>query len=80
MTETRQAELHERLDANLRELEVELERRRMEIAVLEMKVEALRLLREALAQRESGACEAAEARAGSSPWFQEVLAAVWTAF
>jgi len=80
MTETRRAELPERLDANLRELESELERRRMDIAVLERRVEALRLLREALAQRESGAGDAAEARAASSPWFQEVLAAVWTAF
>ena len=77
MTETRSGELHQRLDARLRELEVELERRRMDIAVLEMKAEALRLLREALAQRES---EAGEAPAGSSSWFQGVLAAVWTTF
>jgi len=79
MTETRCGELHQRLDARLRELEVELERRRMDIAVLEMKAEALRLLRD-LAAQESGAGEAAEVCAGSSPWFQEVLAAVWTAF
>ena len=79
MTQTRQAELHETLDANLRELEVELERRRTHLAVLEMKAEALRLLRE-LAVQESGGGKAAEARAGSSPWFQEVLAAVWTKF
>jgi hypothetical protein len=79
MTETGCAELPKRVDASLRALEVELERRRMDIAVLEMKAEALRLLRE-LAVQQSGAGEAAEARAGSSPWFQEVLAAVWTAF
>ena len=79
MTETGCGELPKRVDASLRELEVELERRRMDIAVLEMKVEALRLLRE-LAVQERGAGKAAEARAGSSPWFQEVLAAVWTAF
>ena len=70
MTETRYAELQPRIDARLRELEAELE----------MKIAALRLVRDALVRRESGACEAAEARAGSSPWFQEVLAAVWTAF
>ena len=80
MTEPGCTQLPKRVDARLRELEVELERRRMDIAVLETRVEALRLLREALAQRESGAGKADEARAGSSPWFQEVLAAVWTAF
>jgi hypothetical protein len=71
MVETRYAELQERLEARLRELEVE-------IAVLEMKVEAFRLVRDALAREESR--EAAKARAGTSPWFEEILAAVWTTF
>jgi hypothetical protein len=78
MTKATGAELKTKVDASLRELEIELKRRRMDIAVLEMKAEALRLLRE-LAVQQSG-CEAAEARAGSSPWFQEVLATIWTAF
>ena len=73
MTETRDAVLQARLEARLRELEAELECRQRE-------VEALRRVRDALARRESGACEAAEVRAGSSPWFEEVLAKVWTTF
>jgi hypothetical protein len=73
MTETRLAPPLPRLDARLRELEAELERRQRE-------VEELRMVRDALAPRESGAGEDAETRAGSSRWFQEVLAAVWTRF
>jgi len=71
MTETRYGELQPRLDARLRELETELERRQRE-------VEKLRLVRDALAREES--CEAADACAGASPWFAEVLAKVWTTF
>jgi hypothetical protein len=59
VTETRDADVR-RLDARLRELEAELERRNR--------------------AAEGRACEADEARAGSSPWFEEVIAAVWTAF
>jgi GrpB-like predicted nucleotidyltransferase (UPF0157 family) len=73
MTETRYPALPPRLDVRLREVEAELEWRQRE-------VEALRRVRDALARRESGACEAAEVRAGSSPWFEEILARVWTAF
>jgi hypothetical protein len=73
MTETRFAALQPRLEARLRELEAELERRQRE-------VEELRMVRDALAPRESVAGEEAETRAGSSRWFQEVLAAVWTRF
>ena len=74
MTETRHAALQPRLEARLRELEAELERRQRE-------VEELRMVRDALAPRESGAGEEPEeTRAGSSRWFQEVLAAVWTRF
>jgi GrpB-like predicted nucleotidyltransferase (UPF0157 family) len=71
MTDSRYAELQPRRDARLREVEAELERRQRE-------VEALRRVRDALAREESR--EAAEARAGASPWFEEVLAKVWTTF
>lgn len=73
MADSRYAEQQPRLDARLRKLEAELDLRQRE-------VEALRRVRDALARRESGAGEAAEGRAGSSPWFEEVLAKVWTAF
>ena len=73
MTETRYPALPPRLDARLREVEAELEWRQRE-------VEELRRVRDALARRESGACEAAEPCAGSSPWFEEILAKVWTTF
>ncbi len=71
MTETRDAVRQPRLEARLREVEAELERRQRE-------VEQLRLVRDALAREESR--EAADACAGSSPWFEEVLARVWTTF
>ena len=73
MAEMPYGELQPGLDVRLRELEAELECRQRE-------VEALRRVRDALARRESGACEAAEVRAGSSHWFEEVLARVWTTF
>jgi hypothetical protein len=71
MTETRDAVRQARLEARLREVETELECRQRE-------VEKLRLVRDALAREESRG--AADARAGASPWFAEVLAKVWTTF
>jgi GrpB-like predicted nucleotidyltransferase (UPF0157 family) len=71
MSETRDPERQARLEARRRELEVE-------IAALEMKVETLRLVRDALVREESR--EAADACAAASPWFEEVLARVWTTF
>ncbi len=71
MTETRDAARPPRLYARLREIEAELECRKRE-------VERLRLVRDALAREESR--ESADACAGASPWFAEVLAIVWTTF
>jgi hypothetical protein len=71
MSETRDAVRQARLEARLREVEGELEWRQRE-------VEKLRLVRDALAREESR--EAADACAGASPWFAEVLAKVWTTF
>ncbi len=105
MTKTRYAELQPRLEARLRQLERERERRidearatsgaevRMDIAVLAMEFEALCLVRDAIARRAAvvsgswardaeGERSAAgdEACAGSSTWFETVLAGIWTAF
>ena len=71
MTETRDAVRQARLEARRREVDAALERRQRE-------VEELRLVRDALAREESR--EAADACAGESPWFAEVLAKVWTTF
>ncbi|HEU0107102.1 MAG TPA: hypothetical protein VFT38_13075 [Vicinamibacteria bacterium] len=71
MTETRDAARPPRLDARLREIEAELECRQREM-------EQLRRVRDALAREES--LQDAEACAGASPWFDEVLARVWTTF
>jgi len=71
MTDSRYTDLQPRLEARLREVEAELECRQRE-------VEELRLVRDALAREESR--EAADACAGASPWFAEVLAKVWTTF
>jgi GrpB-like predicted nucleotidyltransferase (UPF0157 family) len=71
MTETRDAFLQARLEARRREVEAELECRQRE-------VETLRRLRDALTWEESR--EAADASAGASPWFAEILARVWTTF
>jgi hypothetical protein len=71
MTETRDAVRQARLEARLREVEAELQCRQRE-------VEQLRLIRDALAREESR--DAADACAGASPWFAEVLAKVWTTF
>jgi GrpB-like predicted nucleotidyltransferase (UPF0157 family) len=71
MTETRDAVQQARLEARRREVEAELEWRQRE-------VEKLRRVRDALAREESR--EAANACAGASPWFAEVLARVWTSF
>jgi hypothetical protein len=71
MTETRDAVRQARLEARRREVEAELKCRQREI-------EQLLQVRDALARDESG--EAADACAGASPWFAEVLAKVWTTF
>lgn len=71
MTETRDAVRQARLEGRRREVEAELDLRQREI-------EQLRQVRDALAREQSR--EAADACAGASPWFAEVLAKVWTTF